>query len=71
MDNCCSISWIHNTLAVVASKSEENKMTAPKLAALFRPGILVSPNEILSGADVQILQDVLVFLIENLDDLTP
>ena len=61
--------YIMDLLAVFASKSDHNKMTTPKLAALFQPGIIAYPDHRLIAEEVRLSQDVLIFLIENQDDL--
>lgn len=59
--------YLMDFLAVFASKSELNKMTTPKLAAIFQPGLLSNSQDSSSLAERQLSQDVLVFLIENQD----
>lgn len=59
--------YLVDMLAVFASQSYVNRMTTPKLAAIFQPGILSHPQHCISPIDKQISQDVLIFLIENQD----
>jgi hypothetical protein len=59
--------YLLDMLAVFVNKSDDNKMTTPKLAAIFQPGILSHPQHCLSPIDQQLSQDVLIFLIENQD----
>jgi len=59
--------YLLDLLAVFLNKSDLNKMTTPKLAAIFQPGILSHPQHSLSPTEQQLSQDVLSFLIENQD----
>ena len=63
--------YLLDLLAVFASKSEFNKMTSQRLAAIFQPAILslVRPGEdfIEEAGSCRLSQMVLVFLIENWD----
>ncbi|KAI9748071.1 MAG: hypothetical protein M4579_007320 [Chaenotheca gracillima] len=59
--------YILDLLAVFASKSDMNRMTAPNLAAIFQPGILSHPDHDMSPQEYRLSQNVLVFLIENQD----
>jgi hypothetical protein len=59
--------YLLDLLAVFASKSDLNKMTTPKLAAIFQPGLLSHPEHLVSPNEQQLSQDVLTFLIENQD----
>ena len=61
------LSYLLDMLAVFADKSELNKMTPAKLAAIFQPGLLSHPEHCLSPNEQQLSQDVLIFLIENQD----
>ena len=63
--------YLLDLLAVFASKCETNRMTSPRLAAVFQPAIL---SPVKAGEDFieeeksrQISQEVLIFLIENQD----
>ncbi|KAB8338760.1 hypothetical protein FH972_021705 [Carpinus fangiana] len=59
--------YILDLLAVFASKSETNRMTAPNLAAIFQPGILSHPDHDMAPKEYRLSQDVLIFLIVNQD----
>jgi GTPase-activating protein SAC7 len=59
--------YILDLLAVFASKSDENRMTAQNLAAIFQPGMLSHPQHDMAPAEYRLSQDVLIFLIENQD----
>ncbi|KAA8574783.1 hypothetical protein MFRU_002g05140 [Monilinia fructicola] len=59
--------YILDLLAVFASKSDENRMTAVNLAAIFQPGMLSHPEHDMAPAEYRLSQDVLIFLIENQD----
>ena len=59
--------YLLDLLAVFASKSQVNKMTTAKLAAVFQPGLLSHPEHCLSPNEQQLSQEVLIFLIENQD----
>ena len=59
--------YILDLLAVFASKSEQNRMTSPNLAAIFQPGMLSHPNHDMVPAEYRLSQDVIIFLIENQD----
>ena len=59
--------YLLDMLAVFLNKSDHNKMTTPKLAAIFQPGILSHPQHSLSPTEQQLSQDVLSFLVENQD----
>ncbi|RMZ79939.1 hypothetical protein DV738_g2982, partial [Chaetothyriales sp. CBS 135597] len=59
--------YILDLLAVFASKSDLNRMTAANLAAIFQPGIISHPNHDMAPAEYRLSQDVLIFLIENQD----
>lgn len=59
--------YILDLLAVFASKSEQNRMTAPNLSAIFQPGVLSNPQHDLYPEAYRLSQDVLIFLIDNQD----
>lgn len=59
--------YILDLLAVFASKSDMNRMTAANLAAIFQPGILSHPEHDMAPQEYRLSQDVLIFLIENQD----
>ncbi|RMZ79551.1 hypothetical protein DV737_g3409, partial [Chaetothyriales sp. CBS 132003] len=59
--------YILDLLAVFASKSDLNRMTAANLAAIFQPGIISHPNHDMAPMEYRLSQDVLIFLIENQD----
>ena len=59
--------YILDLLAVFASKSEQNRMPSPNLAAIFQPGILSHPDHDMQPAEYRLSQDVIIFLIENQD----
>lgn len=60
--------YILDLLAVFASKSAVNRMTAQNLAAIFQPGILSHPQHDMAPNEYLLSQDVLIFLIENQDN---
>lgn len=60
--------YILDLLAVFASKSDLNRMTAQNLAAIFQPGIISHPNHDMAPNEYRLSQDVLIFLIENQDN---
>ncbi|KIX05103.1 uncharacterized protein Z518_05975 [Rhinocladiella mackenziei CBS 650.93] len=60
--------YILDLLAVFASKSDLNRMTAANLAAIFQPGIISHPSHDMSPQEYRLSQDVLIFLIENQDN---
>ncbi|OAP54633.1 hypothetical protein AYL99_11081 [Fonsecaea erecta] len=60
--------YILDLLAVFASKSDLNRMTAGNLAAIFQPGIISHPSHDMSPAEYRLSQEVLIFLIENQDN---
>ncbi|KIV97581.1 hypothetical protein PV10_01313 [Exophiala mesophila] len=60
--------YILDLLAVFASKSDLNRMTAANLAAIFQPGILSHPIHDMAPKEYRLSQDVLIFLIENQDN---
>jgi GTPase-activating protein SAC7 len=60
--------YVLDLLAVFANKSDLNKMTTAKLAAVFQPGLLSHPEHHLSPNEQQLSQDVLVFLIDYQDN---
>jgi hypothetical protein len=60
--------YILDLLAVFASKSDLNRMTAGNLAAIFQPGIISHPTHDMSPNEYRLSQDVLIFLIENQDN---
>ncbi|EXJ54437.1 hypothetical protein A1O7_09776 [Cladophialophora yegresii CBS 114405] len=60
--------YLLDLLAVFASKSDLNRMTAGNLAAIFQPGILSHPSHDMSPQEYRLSQDVLIFLIENQDN---
>ena len=59
--------YILDLLAVFASKSEQNRMTSPNLAAIFQPGMLSHPDHDMLPKEYRLSQDVIIFLIENQD----
>ena len=59
--------YILDLLAVFASKSEQNRMTAANLAAIFQPGMLSHPDHDMLPKMYRLSQDVIIFLIENQD----
>ncbi|KZF23561.1 RhoGAP-domain-containing protein [Xylona heveae TC161] len=60
--------YILDLLAVFASKSDINRMTAANLAAIFQPGMLSHPQHDMAPPEYRLCQNVLVFLIENQDN---
>ncbi|KIW14748.1 hypothetical protein PV08_07532 [Exophiala spinifera] len=60
--------YILDLLAVFASKSDLNRMTAANLAAIFQPGIISHPSHDMAPHEYRLSQDVLIFLIENQDN---
>lgn len=60
--------YILDLLAVFASKSDLNRMTAQNLAAIFQPGIISHPSHDMAPSEYRLSQDVLIFLIENQDN---
>lgn len=60
--------YILDLLAVFASKSDLNRMTAQNLAAIFQPGIISHPSHDMAPNEYRLSQDVLIFLIENQDN---
>lgn len=60
--------YLLDLLAVFANKSDLNKMTTAKLAAVFQPGLLSHPEHHLSPNEQQLSQDVLIFLIDYQDN---
>lgn len=59
--------YILDLLAVFASKSDENRMNAQNLAAIFQPGMISHPQHDMAPVEYRLSQDVLIFLIENQD----
>ncbi|KAI5820243.1 hypothetical protein BZA77DRAFT_258088 [Pyronema omphalodes] len=59
--------YILDLLAVFASKSEANRMTAENLAAIFQPGLISHPSHEMAPQAYKLSQDVLVFLINHQD----
>ncbi|RDL41245.1 GTPase activation, GAP [Venustampulla echinocandica] len=59
--------YILDLLAVFASKSDDNRMNAQNLAAIFQPGMLSHPSHDMAPSEYRLSQDVLIFLIENQD----
>lgn len=57
--------YVLDLMALFASNSEVNRMTAPNLAAIFQPGILSHPDHDMSPDEYRMSQSVLVFLIEQ------
>ena len=57
--------YILDLLAVFASKSEVNRMTSENLSAIFQPGILTHPRDVMTPQAYRLSQEVLVFLIDN------
>ena len=60
--------YILDLLAVFASKSDINQMTAPNLAIIFQPGLLSHPNHAIKPQEYRLSQDILIFLIDNQDN---
>lgn len=60
--------YILDLLAVFASKSDINQMTAPNLSIIFQPGLLSHPDHGMSPHEYRLSQDVLIFLIDNQDN---
>ncbi|KIX96634.1 uncharacterized protein Z520_07900 [Fonsecaea multimorphosa CBS 102226] len=60
--------YILDLLAVFASKSDLNRMTAANLAAIFQPGIISHPSHDMAPGQYRLSQEVLIFLIENQDN---
>lgn len=58
--------YLLDLFAVCASKSDRNKMTTPRLASIFQPGILAHTDHT-SIFDRQLSQVFLIFVIENQD----
>ncbi|KAI2637313.1 hypothetical protein GGS21DRAFT_471592 [Xylaria nigripes] len=59
--------YILDLLAVFAAKSDENRMTAQNLAAIFQPGMLSHPNHAMAPEEYRLNQCVIIFLIEHQD----
>lgn len=59
--------YLLDLLAVFAANSEINKMTIPRLAAVFEPTILSYDQHSFSATEKQLSQDILSFLIEHQD----
>ncbi|KAI9722160.1 MAG: hypothetical protein M1828_004842 [Chrysothrix sp. TS-e1954] len=59
--------YILDLLAVFASKSDLNRMTAPNLSAIFQPALLRHPTHDMAPKEYRLNQDVLIFLIDNQD----
>ncbi|TGZ81690.1 RhoGAP-domain-containing protein, partial [Ascodesmis nigricans] len=59
--------YILDLLAVFASKSDQNLMTANNLAAIFQPGLISHPSHEMAPSAYKLSQDVLVFLITHQD----
>ncbi|KAI1432342.1 hypothetical protein GGR50DRAFT_614787 [Xylaria sp. CBS 124048] len=59
--------YILDLLAVFAAKSDENRMTAQNLAAIFQPGMLSHPQHAMAPEEYRLNQCVIIFLIENQD----
>lgn len=59
--------YILDLLAVFASKSDVNRMTASNLSAIFQPGLLGLREHDMMPKEYRLSQDVLIFLIENQD----
>ena len=59
--------YILDLLAVFASKSDMNLMTASNLSAIFQPAILRHPDHDMAPKEYRLNQDVLIFLIDNQD----
>jgi hypothetical protein len=57
--------YLLDLLAVFASKSDLNKMTVSKLAAIFQPCLLSHPQHNLSPVEQQLSRDAVYFSIEN------
>ncbi|ODQ65533.1 Rho GTPase activation protein, partial [Nadsonia fulvescens var. elongata DSM 6958] len=57
--------YILDLLAVFASRSEENLMPAPNLAAIFQPSILSHPTHDMSPSDYHLSRAVIEFMIEH------
>ncbi|PHH71492.1 hypothetical protein CDD82_6482 [Ophiocordyceps australis] len=60
--------YILDLLAVFAAKSDENRMTAQNLAAIFQPGMLSHPSHAMAPEEYRLNQCALIFLIENQDN---
>ncbi|KAI1823058.1 hypothetical protein F4861DRAFT_531841 [Xylaria intraflava] len=59
--------YILDLLAVFAAKSDENRMTAQNLAAIFQPGMLSHPHHAMAPEEYRLNQCVIIFLIEHQD----
>ena len=59
--------YILDLLAVFSAKSDENRMDAYNLSAIFQPGVLNHHKHDMSPEEYKLSQDVLVFLIQNQD----
>ncbi|BFZ58140.1 GTPase activating protein (GAP) for Rho1p [Savitreella phatthalungensis] len=57
--------YILDLLAVFASKSDVNRMTSENLSAIFQPGLLTHPRDVMAPSEYRLSQEVLVFLIDN------
>lgn len=57
--------YLLDLMAVFSKKPDDNKMTLPKLAALFQPCILSRPEHYLSPNEQRLSQDVPCFLVEK------
>jgi hypothetical protein len=57
--------YILDLIALFTSKSDQNRMTAANLAAIFQPGILSHPTHDMAPKEYKLNQDVLNILIEN------
>ena len=60
--------YILDLLAVFAAKSDQNRMNAQNLAAIFQPGMLSHPNHAMAPEEYRLNQCVIIFLIENQDN---
>ena len=59
--------YILDLLAVFASKSDVNRMSATNLSAIFQPGMLSHPTHDMAPPEYRLSQDIVVFLIEKQD----
>lgn len=61
--------YILDLLSVFVSKSDLNRMTSANLAVVFQPGLISHPKHDTSPSECRLSQGVLIFLIENQDNI--
>lgn len=60
--------YLLDTLAVFASRSEKNKMTAQRLVMCFQPALISAEPEKMDEYEHKLAADVATFLVEYQDD---